>query len=72
MRQLLEEVPPERAQWLLWMQPDAVIDDIAFSFPFDNYQDKDFILLGNATKLRAGNAQGGAPGAWHALLARSP
>jgi hypothetical protein len=61
MRQLLADVPPERAQWLLWAQPDAIIDDIAFSFPFDNYQDKDLILLGNGTRLRTGNAQGLKP-----------
>ena len=59
MRQLLEEVPPERAQWLLFMQPDVVIDDIAFIFPFDNYLDKDVVLLGNVTRLRSGEPQNG-------------
>ena len=60
VRRLLEEVPPARAQWLLFMQPDALIDDVAYSLPFDNYQDKDLVALGNATRLAAGDP-GGAP-----------
>ena len=58
LRRLLEEVPPERAQWVLFAQPDALIDDIAFTFPFDNYQDKDLVVLGNATRLAAGDPGG--------------
>lgn len=40
------------------MQPDAIIDDISFTFPFESYRDKDFILLGNATQLRNGEFRG--------------
>lgn len=64
VRRLLEEVPPARAQWLLFAQPDALIDDVAFAFPFDNYQDKDLVALGNATRLAAGDP-GGAPQETH-------
>lgn len=42
--------------WLVLscLQPDAIIDDTSFTFPFESYRDKDFILLGNATQLRKG------------------
>ncbi|BDA50039.1 probable glycosyltransferase 2 [Coccomyxa sp. Obi] len=54
LRKLLEDTPPRRAEWILFMQPDAIIDDTSFTFPFESYRDKDFILLGNATQLRNG------------------
>lgn len=44
-------------------QPDAIIDDTSFTFPFESYRDKDFILLGNATQLRKGQFRCKSPSA---------
>ena len=38
MVKVLDETPPEQAEWILFMQPDTVIDDVAFTFPFEFYQ----------------------------------
>lgn len=38
MVKVLDETPPEQAEWVLFMQPDTVIDDVAFTFPFEFYQ----------------------------------
>ena len=38
MVKLLDETPPEQAEWILFMQPDTVIDDVGFTFPFEFYQ----------------------------------
>ena len=43
---------------MVCLQPDAIIDDTSFAFPFDSYRDKDFVALGNATALRNGQFQG--------------
>jgi hypothetical protein len=58
LRKLLQETPPQRAEWILFMQPDSFIDDISFTFPFESYRDKDLILIGNATQLRNGEFRG--------------
>lgn len=58
LRKLLEDTPPQRAEWILFVQPDSFIDDISFAFPFDSYRGKDLILLGNATQLRQGDFRG--------------
>ena len=38
MVKVLDETPAEQAEWILFLQPDTVIDDVAFTFPFEFYQ----------------------------------
>ena len=58
MRKILEDTPPERAEWIVHMQPETFFDDTTFSIPFDSYRDKDLILIGNQTALRSGQMRG--------------
>ena len=60
MRKILEDTPPERAEWIVHMQPETFFDDTTFSIPFDSYRDKDLILIGNQTALRSGQMRGGS------------
>ena len=58
MRKVLAEMPPERAPWILYMQPDTIIDDIAFTFPFEMYQGKEWVSVGTAESVLQGWASG--------------
>ena len=58
MRKVLAEMPPERAPWILYMQPDTIIDDIAFTFPFEMYQGKDWVSVGTSESVLQGWASG--------------
>jgi len=58
LQKVLKETPPERAPWILYMQPDTIIDDIAFTFPFEMYQDKHWISVGEAQSVLNGWASG--------------
>ena len=66
LQKVLRETPPERAPWILYMQPDTIIDDIAFTFPFEMYQDKHWISVGEAQSVLNGWASGRppTPGTW--------
>ena len=58
LQKVLKETPPERAPWILYMQPDTIIDDIAFTFPFEMYQDKHWVSVGQAESVLNGWASG--------------
>lgn len=58
LQKVLKETPPERAPWILYMQPDTIIDDIAFTFPFEMYQDKHWVSVGEAQSVLNGWASG--------------
>jgi hypothetical protein len=58
MRKVLAEIPPESAPWILYMQPDTIIDDIAFAFPFEMYHGKDWVSVGMADSVLQGWASG--------------
>lgn len=59
LQKVLKETPPESAPWILYMQPDTIIDDIAFTFPFEMYQGKDWVSVGDANSAKQGWASGG-------------
>lgn len=61
LQKVLKETPPERAPWILYMQPDTIIDDIAFTFPFEMYQGKDWVSVGDANSAKQGWASGEEP-----------
>ena len=54
MQRVLAETPPERAPWILYMQPDTIIDDIAFTFPFEMYAGKDWVSVGSEESVLKG------------------
>lgn len=58
LRKILEDTPRERAEWIVYMQPETFFDDTTFSIPFDSYRDKDLVLIGNETALRSGQMRG--------------
>ena len=58
LRKILEDTPRERAEWIVYMQPETFFDDTTFSIPFDSYRDKDLVLIGNETALRNGQMRG--------------
>ena len=60
LQKVLKETPPERAPWILYMQPDTIIDEISFSFPFEMYQDKHWVSVGSAESVLNGWASGKA------------
>ncbi len=59
LQKVLRETPPERAPWILYIQPDTIVDDIAFTFPFEMYQDKHWVSVGKAESVLNGWASGG-------------
>ena len=58
LRKIMEDTPPERAEWIVYMQPETFFDDTTFAIPFDSYRDKDLVLIGNQTALRDGKMRG--------------
>jgi hypothetical protein len=58
LQKVLKETPPERAPWILYMKPDTIIDDIAFTFPFEMYQGKDWVSVGDPNSAKQGWASG--------------
>ena len=61
----MEDTPPERAKWIVYMQPETFFDDTTFAIPFDSYRDKDLVLIGNQTALRDGKMRGAQAAALH-------
>ncbi|CAL8464438.1 g3973 [Coccomyxa elongata] len=70
LQKVLKETPPESAPWILYMQPDTIIDDIAFTFPFEMYQGKDWVSVGDANSAKQGWASGLDAGVF--LIRNSP
>ena len=58
IRKIMEDTPPERAEWIVYMQPETFFDDTTFAIPFDSYRDRDLILIGNQTALLQGQMRG--------------
>ena len=58
LQRILAETPRARAEWIMYMTDDAIIDDIAMTIPFEKYQGKDVVLIGFPDRLKAGDAAG--------------
>lgn len=54
IRRLLASNTEAELQWILWMEPDAVIDDPSFTLPLEIYQGKDIIALEDREKSTKG------------------
>lgn len=61
IRQALDTIPRERAEWVLWIDMDIILGDITFTFPLDkvNYTDRDIITWGGKRAILAGDAYNG-------------
>ncbi|KAK9789231.1 hypothetical protein WJX73_005530 [Symbiochloris irregularis] len=61
MRQALDEVSRDRAEWIAWIDMDIILGDIAFTFPLDkaNYTGRDIITWGGRKAILAGDAYNG-------------
>jgi hypothetical protein len=44
VRELLERMG--QYEWIVWMDYDALVVDIAFGIPFEKYRGKDFVVWG--------------------------
>ncbi len=55
LRKLLRETSRERAEWILWLDADTLLEELAFQIPFSAYDGKNFIAWGNADYLWAGD-----------------
>ena len=60
LRKLLRETSRERAEWILWLDADTLIEEMAFQIPFHAYRGKSFVAWGNADYLWAGDQFHGA------------
>ena len=58
LRGALREIPPSRAEWLLWMDMDVIINDPVTTFPLDWYEKHDLVMWGDAAKVRLGDVSG--------------
>ena len=43
--QALADTPPERAEWVLLIDQDAIVDDMSFNLPLRRYGEADLVLL---------------------------
>jgi hypothetical protein len=59
--QALQEIPRERAEWILWLDMDLLINRMDFVLPLLAYEGKDMVLHGNPEFVLQGEAQKGAP-----------
>ena len=55
LRKLLRETSRERAEWILWLDADTLLEEMAFQLPMSAYDGKNFIAWGNADYLWAGD-----------------
>lgn len=58
--QALEGIPVERADWILWLDMDLLVDNMNFTFPITKYAGKDVILHGDEDWIKKGDARRGA------------
>lgn len=61
LRKLLDAYTPVEAEWILWMEPDAIFDDPGFTIPFEFYQGRDIITVPSSQLPAEGNLDGAPP-----------
>ena len=74
-KQALNSVPRSRAEWVLWLDMDMVLEDVTFALPLASYAGKDLVMWGQPEWIMKGhNAKGEARrspfSAFHSLLRR--
>ena len=61
MMQLLKEIPRSRAEWIVWVDMDIIIDRMDFQIPVSAYDGKDFVIWGRRDKISEGDVLNGKP-----------
>ena len=57
--QLLKEIPRSRAEWIVWVDMDIIIDRMDFQIPVPAYEGKDFVIWGRQDKISKGDVLNG-------------
>jgi hypothetical protein len=57
--QALEEIPRDRAEWIMWLDMDLLINKMDFTLPLENYEGKDIVLHGKPEYILQGEAKWG-------------
>lgn len=59
LRKLLAETSRERAEWILWIDADTIVQELAFQMPLHLYTHYSFVVWGNEDYLLAGDQRHG-------------
>jgi hypothetical protein len=52
---MLEEVPRERAEYILWLDMDLLVNNMAFVLPLESYKGADLVVHGNKELVMEGD-----------------
>ena len=58
LRHALATVPRSRAEWLLWIDMDVIINDVNMTLPLEWYGKKDLVMWGVPDKIAGGDVAG--------------
>jgi hypothetical protein len=58
LRHALATIPRSRAEWLMWVDMDIIINDVNTTLPLDWYGKKDLVMWGMPDKIAAGDVAG--------------
>ena len=58
--QTLEEVPRARAEYVMWLDMDLLMNKMDFTMPLENYEGKDLVMHGQPEFILQGEAKKGA------------
>ena len=61
VRSMLNKTSAGLAEWFIVMQPDTLVDDPAFTFPFEMYAEKHVVAIGNTSAIALHEAHGLGP-----------
>ena len=57
--QTLDEVPRERAEYVMWLDMDLLMNKMDFTMPLENYEGKDLVMHGQPEYILQGEAKKG-------------
>ncbi len=72
LQKVLRETPPQTASWILYMRPDTMINDITTSFPFEMYEGRHWVSVGDMQSVLNGWASGELLDPFCVILTRFP
>lgn len=59
IRKTLDETPASEAEWIMWVDIDTIMPDMAVLPRFDAYAGADLVVWGNQAKIDEGNLNEG-------------
>ena len=57
--QMLNEVPRERAEYIMWLDMDLLMNKMDFVLPLESYEGKDLVMHGQPEYILQGEARKG-------------